>query len=95
MSGRDDCKSTTDEDIIGNATESKSHAMTSPSNHLHPILIEDCTKLGNVVKSDEILDPKCKTEVDNNSVFNTSCNITSTPRTFFQTHRAQPLIVSH
>ena len=67
MSGRDDVA--TDEDIIGNAAESKSHAITSPSDKLHPILMEDCIELGNVVKSNEILDPACKSEVHNNSVF--------------------------
>ena len=54
VSGRDDVA--TDEDIIGSATESKSLAITSRSYQLHPILMDDCTKLGNVVKSNEILD---------------------------------------
>ena len=67
MSGRDDVA--TDEDIIGNAAESKSPTITSPSDQLHPILMEDCTELGNVVKSNEILDPTCKSEVHNNNVF--------------------------
>ena len=67
MSGRDDVA--TDEDIIGNAAESKSPAITSPSDQLHPILMEDCTELGNVVKSNEILDLVCRFEVHNNNVF--------------------------
>ena len=54
MSNREDVA--TDEDIIGSATESKSLAITSRSYQLHPILMDDCTKLGNVVKSNEILD---------------------------------------
>ena len=31
--------------------------------------MDDCTELGNVVKSNETLDPTCKSEVHNNSVF--------------------------
>ena len=69
MSGRDDAAM--DDDIIGNAAESKSLAITSPSDKLHPILMEDCTKLGNVVKSNQILDPTCKSKVQNNNVLNT------------------------
>ena len=57
MFGRDDVA--TDDDIIGNAAESKSPAITSPSDKLHPILMEDCIELGNVVKSNEILNPAC------------------------------------
>ena len=57
MSGRDDAA--TNEDIIANEAESKSLAITSPSDQLHPIPVEDCTELGNVVKSNEILDPTC------------------------------------
>ena len=67
MSGRDDVA--TDEDIIGNAAESKSLAITSPSDQLHTILMEYCTKLGNIMKSNEILDPTCKSKVYNNIVF--------------------------
>ena len=49
VSGRDDVA--TDEDVIGNAAESKSPALTSPpSDQLHPSLLEDCNQLGNVVK---------------------------------------------
>ena len=67
-SGRDDAA--TDEDVIGNAAESKSPALTSPpSDQLHPSLLEDCNQLGNVVKMNEILNPKCKPEDHNNSVF--------------------------
>ena len=66
MSGRDDVA--TDENIIGNVAESKSPTITSPSNKLNPIIMEDCTELGNVVKSNEILDPTCKCEVHSNSV---------------------------
>ena len=67
-SGRDDAA--TDEDVIGNAAESKSPALTSPpSDQLHPSLLEDCNQLGNVVKMNEILDPNPKPEDNNNSVF--------------------------
>ena len=43
MSGQDDVA--TDEDIIGNAAESKSPAITSPSDQLHPILLYPSTEL--------------------------------------------------
>ena len=67
-SGRDDAA--TDEDGIGSAAESKSPALTSPpSDQLHPSLLEDCNKLGNVVKMNEILDPNPKPEDNNNNVF--------------------------
>ena len=66
-SGRNDA--TTDEDIIGNVVESKSPAITSPSDQLHPSIMEDCNELGNVVKMNEILYPKCKPEDHNNCVF--------------------------
>ena len=49
MSGADDIA--TDEEIVANVTESKSLAITSPSDQLHPILLEDGTELGNDVKS--------------------------------------------
>ena len=65
MSGRDVA---TDEDIISNVAESRSPVITS-SNQLHPILMEDCIELGNVVKSNEILDLVCKFEVHDNCVF--------------------------
>ena len=65
MSGRDDVA--TDEDIIGNAAESKDPASyhisfrsTSPYSY---------GRLGNVVKSNETLHPMCKSEVHNNNVF--------------------------
>ena len=67
MFGRDDAA--TDEDIISNVAESKSPAITSPLDQLQPIVMEDCNKLGNVVKMNEILNPKCKPEDHNNSVF--------------------------
>ena len=67
MSSRDD--TATDEEIFGNVAESKSLAITSPSDKLHPILMEDCIELGNVVKSNEILDLVCKFEVHDNCVF--------------------------
>ena len=66
-SGRDDAA--TDEDIIGNAGESKILDIISPLDQLHPSLMEDCNQLGNIVKMNEILDPKCKPEDHNNSVF--------------------------
>ena len=66
-SDRDDAA--TDEDVIGNAAESKSPTLTSPSDKLHPNLMEDCNKLGNVVKMNEILDPNPKPEDNNNNVF--------------------------
>ena len=66
-SDRDDVA--TDEDVIGNVAESKSPALTSPSDQLHPSLMEDCNQLGNVVKMNEILDPNPKPEDNNNSVF--------------------------
>ena len=66
-SGPDDAA--TDEDVIGNAAESKSPALTSPSDQLHPSLMEDCNQLGNVVKMNEILDQNPKPEDNNNSVF--------------------------
>ena len=66
--------------------ESKSPATTSPSDKLHPILLEDGTELGNDVKSHEILETTCKSEVHNNSVFEhlmqnffESQNLDSTP----------------
>ena len=67
VSGRDDAA--TDEDIIDNPAESKHLAITSPSDQRHPILMEDCTELGNIVKSNEILDLVCRFEVHNNNVF--------------------------
>ena len=66
-SGRDDAA--IDEDVIGNAVESKSSALTSPSDQLHPSLMEDCNQLGNVVKMNEILDRNPKPEDNNNNVF--------------------------
>ena len=66
-SSRDDAA--TNEDVIGNATESKSPTITSPSDQLHPSLMEDCNQLGNIVKMNEILNPKCKPEDHNNNVF--------------------------
>ena len=66
-SGRDDAA--TDEDVIGNAAESKSPALKYPSDQLHPSLMEDCNQLGNVVKMNEILDPNPKPEDNNNNVF--------------------------
>ena len=63
-SGRDDAA--TDEYVIGNAAESKT---SPPSDQLHPGLLEDCNKLGNVMKMNEILDPNPKPEDNSNSVF--------------------------
>ena len=53
---------------MDNAAESKSPALTSPSDKLHPSLMEDCNQLGNVVKINEILDPNPKPEDHNNCV---------------------------
>ena len=66
-SGRDDAA--TNEDVIGNAVESKSPALTSPSDQLHPSLLEDCNQLGNVMKMNEILDPNPKPEDNLTTVF--------------------------
>ena len=84
MSGADDAA--TDEEIVANVAESKSPAITSPSDQLHPILLEDGNELGNDVKSHEILETTCKSEVHNNSVFEhlmqhffESQNLDSTP----------------
>ena len=46
--GQDDAA--TDEEIDGNVAESKSSDITSLLNQLHPIVLEDCSKLGKVVK---------------------------------------------
>jgi hypothetical protein len=67
VSGADDAA--TDEDTTANVAESKSPAITSPSDQLHPILLEQCTELGNDVKCHEIVETTCKTEVHNNSVY--------------------------
>ena len=67
MSGADDAA--TDEEIAANVAESKSPAITSPSDQLHPILLYPSTELGNDVKCHEIVETACKTEVHNNSVF--------------------------
>mgnify|MGYP007007533479 CR=1 FL=1 len=66
VSSADDA--TTDDEIAGNVAESKSPTITSPSDQLHPILLEDCTELGNVVKSHELFETSCKSEVHNNNV---------------------------
>ena len=71
-------------ELFGNVSQSKIPTQTSPSNKLHPILVEGCSELCKSGKKNEIRDPTCKSKVHNNNVFEHLCNNSSSPRTLNQ-----------